>query len=160
VWHVSLQGSWAPDQEYEEWLPLFLRIEKTVQVNQQWMGQELRNQAVRQQQLSRALQKSIAESIRTFDGYMNAVPDGQRRGDYTNWMWSQTTLGQGIWVAQSEGAKIDQTDSWGLEGPEGRIDGRNYNTITFTGEDPWTGGHRELANTRAEYERYLPNPPQ
>jgi hypothetical protein len=160
VWQVSLQGSWAPDKEYEEWLPLFLRIEKTVQVNQQWMGQELQNQAVRQQQLNRNLQKSIAESNRAFDDYMNTVRDGQRSRDYTSHMWSQTTLGQGTWVAESEGAKVYQTDSWGLEGPEGRIDSRAYNTANFTGENPWTGGHLELVNTHAEYERYLANPPQ
>lgn len=160
VWQVSLQGSWAPDQEYEEWLPLFLRIEQTVQVNQQWMGQELQNQAVRQQQLNRNLQKSIAESSRAFDDYMNTVREGERSRDYTSHMWSQTTLGQGTWVAESEGAKVYQTDSWGLEGPEGRIDSRAYNTANFTGENPWTGGNPELVNTRAEYERYLANPPQ
>ena len=160
VWQVSLQGSWAPDKEYEEWLPLFLQIEKTVQVNQQWMGQELQNQAVRQQQLNRNLQKSIAESNRAFDDYMNTVRDGERSRDYTSRMWSQTTLGQGTWVAESEGAKVYQTDSWGLEGPEGRIDSRAYNTASFTGQNPWTGGNLELVNTRAEYERYMANPPQ
>ena len=160
VWQVSLQGSWAPDKEYDEWLPLFLRIEQTVQVNQQWMGQEMQNQAVRQQQLNRNLQKSIAESNRAFDDYMNTVRDGQRSRDYTSHMWSQTTLGQGTWVAESEGAKVYQTDSWGIEGPEGRIDSHAYNTANFTGENPWTGGHLELVNTRAEYERYLANPAQ
>jgi hypothetical protein len=158
VWQVSLQGSWAPDTEYEEWLPLFLRIEKTVEVNQQWMGRELQNQAVRQQQLNRDLQKSIAESNRTFDDYMNSVREGERSRDYTSRMWSQTTLGQGTWVAESEGARVYQTDSWGLEGPEGRIDGRAYNTANFTGESPWSARHLELVNTRAEYERYLANP--
>ena len=157
VWQVSLQGSWAPDEEYEEWLPLFLRIEKTVQVNQQWMGQEMQNQAVRQQQLNRNLQKSIAESNRAFDDYMNTVRDGERSRDYTSHMWSQTTLGQGTWVAQSEGAKVYQTDSWGIEGPEGRIDSKAYNTANFTGENPWTGGQLELVDTRAEYERYIAN---
>jgi hypothetical protein len=170
VWQVSLQGSWAPDQEYEEWLPLFLRIEKTVQVNPQWMGQELQNQAVRQQRLSHALQQSVAESNGAFDDYLSTVQDGQRSRDYTSYMWSQTTLGQGTWVAESEGAKVYRTDSWGLDGPEGRIDSRAYNTANFTGEkgsqvrnsalgdpNPWTGGDLELVNTRAEYERYLAN---
>jgi hypothetical protein len=160
VWQVSLQGSWAPDQEYEEWLPLFLRIEKTVEVNSQWMGRELQNQAVRQQQLNRDLQKSIAESNRTFDDYVNSAREGERNRDYTSRMWSQTTLGQGTWVAESEGATVYRTDSWGLEGPEGRLDGRAYNTANFTGESPWSGGHLELVNTRAEYERCLANPAQ
>lgn len=157
VWQVSVQGSWAPEGEYEQWLPLYLRVEKTVQVNQQWMGQELQNQAVRQQQLNRNLQKSIAESNRAFDDYMNTVRDGERSRDYTSHMWSQTTLGQGSWVAQSEGAKVYQTDSWGIEGPEGRIDSKAYNTTNFTGENPWTGSQMELVDTRAEYEKYIAN---
>jgi hypothetical protein len=157
VWQVSVQGSWAPDKEYEEWLPLYLRVDKTVQVNQQWMGQEMQNQAVRQQQLNRNLQKSIAESNRAFDDYMNTVQDGSRSRDYISHMWSQTTLGQGTWVAENEGAKVYQTDSWGIEGPEGRIDSRAYNTTNFTGENPWGGGQLELVDTRAEYERYFAN---
>jgi hypothetical protein len=157
VWQVSIQGSWAPDGEYEEWLPLYLRVDKTVQVNQQWMSLEMQNQAVRQQQLNRNLQKSIAESNRAFDDYTNTVRDGQRSRDYSSHMWSQTTLGQGTWVAQNEGAKVYQTDSWGLEGPEGRIDGKAYNTTNFTGENPWSGGQLELVDTRAEYEKYIAN---
>ena len=155
IWQVSVQGSWAPESEYEQWLPLYLRVEKTVQVNQQWMGQELQNQAVRQQQLNRNLQKSIAESNRAFDDYRNTVREGERSRDYTSHMWSQTTLGQGSWVAQSEGAKVYQTDSWGIEGPEGRIDSKAYNTANFTGENPWTGGPLDLVDTRAEYEKYI-----
>jgi hypothetical protein len=157
VWQVSLQGSWAPDGEYEDWLPLYLRMDETVQVNQQWMGQEMENQAVRQQQLNRNLQKSIAESNRAFDDYMGSLQNAGRSRDYTSHLWSQTTLGQGTWVAQSEGAKVYQTDSWGIEGPEGRIDSRAYNTTDFTGENPWGGGNLELVDTRAEYERYIAN---
>lgn len=155
VWQVSVQGSWAPDKEYDEWLPVFWQLEKTVKVNQQWLGQEMQAQVARQQQLNRSLQKSIAESQKAFEGYMGAVREGERSRDYTSHMWSQTTLGQGSWVAQSEGAKVYQTDSWGIEGPEGRIDSPAYNTANFDGVNPWTGGHVELVNTRAEYEKYI-----
>jgi hypothetical protein len=73
-------------------------------------------------------------------------------------MWSQTTLGQGTWVAENEGAKVYQTDSWGIEGPEGRIDHPAYNNTYFTGENPWGGGQLEMVDTRAEYEQYIANP--
>jgi hypothetical protein len=155
VWQVSVQGGWAPDKEYDQWLPVFWQLDKTVKVNQQWMGQEMQNQVVRQQQLNRNLQKSIAESQQAFEGYMGAIRDRDRSQDYTSHMWSQTTLGQGSWVAESEGAKVYQTDSWGIEGPEGRIDSKAYNTTNFTGENPWTGSQMELVNTRAEYEKYI-----
>lgn len=157
VWQLSVNGSWAPDSEYDEWLPLFLRMGKTAQVNQQWLQGELRNQAVTQQRLFNNLQKSISESNQAFDGYMDSLRDADRSRDYTSHMWSQTTLGQGSWVAESEGAKVYRTDTWGLEGPEGRIDGQAYNTTNFTGRNPWSGRDMELINTRAEYEKYIAN---
>lgn len=157
VWQVTVQGSWAPENEFDEWLPLFMRIEKTMQINQQWMGQEMQDRAVRQQQLNRNLQRSIAEANQAFDGYMDSLQNASRSRDYTAHMWSQTTLGQGTWVAENEGARVYQTDSWGIQGPEGRIDDPAYNTTNFTGQNPWTGQNMEMINTRAEYERYIAN---
>jgi len=158
VWQVGVAGSWAPDNEYDEWLPLYLHLEKTVQLNQQWFGQEMQSRAVVQQQLNRNLQRSISESNQAFDDYLGSLQNASRSRDYTAHMWSQTTLGQGTWVAENEGAKVYQTDSWGIEGPEGRIDSSAYNTTNFTGENPWGGGNLELVDTRAEYERYIANP--
>lgn len=157
VWQVVVQGSWAPENEYDQWLPLYLRIDKSIQVNQQWMGQEMQGRAVRQQQLNRDLQTSIAGSQRAFDDYMGSLQDASRSRDYTSHMWSQTTLGQGTWVAENEGARVYETNSWGIQGPEGQIDSPAYNTTNFTGENPWGGGSLELVNTRPEYERYIAN---
>jgi hypothetical protein len=157
VWQVSIQGSWAPENEYDQWLPLYQRLEKTVQVNQQWMGGEMQNRAVRQQQLNRNLQNSIAESNQAFDDYMGSLKNAGRSRDYTGWMWSQTTLGQGTWVAENEGYKVYQTDDWGIEGPEGRIDSPAYNTTNFQGQNPW-GGQLELVDSRPEFEKYVANP--
>jgi len=158
VWQLSVNGSWAPDGEYDQWIPLFLRMGKTVQVNQQWLQGELRQQAVTQQRLFNNLQNSIAESNRAFDDYMDTLREGSRSRDYTAHMWSQTTLGQGSWVAESEGARVYHTDSWGIEGPEGRIGSPAYNNTNFDGTNPWTGRDLELVDTRAEYERYIANP--
>ena len=72
-------------------------------------------------------------------------------------MQSQTTLGQGTWVAENEGAQVYTTDSWGIEGPEGRIDSPAYNTTNFTGENPWGQNQLELVDTRDEYEQNVAN---
>jgi len=158
VWQIVADGSWAPDNEYDEWLPLYLRIGKSAQTNQQWFQGEMQNRHVQQQQLNRNVQNSIAESNQAFDQYMGSLRDADRSRDYTSHMWSQTTLGQGTWVAENEGAKVYQTDSWGLEGPEGRIDHRAFNTTHFTGQNPWDGGQLEMVDTRDEYEGYIANP--
>jgi hypothetical protein len=113
--------------------------------------------AIRQQQLNRNLQKSIGEANQAFDQYMDSLRDASRSRDYSAWAWSQTTLGQGAWVAENEGSRVYRTDSWGIQGPGGRVDAPAYNTTNFTGESPW-GGHLEQIDTRREYERYIRHP--
>jgi hypothetical protein len=155
VWQVSVDGSWAPDNEFDDWLPLYLQIGKTFQVNQQWVQADMQNRYNVQQQLNRNLQNSIAGANQAFDQYMDSLQNADRTRDYIGWMQSQTTLGQGTWVSEYEGGHVYQTDHWGITGPEGRIDSPAYNTTYFTGENPWEHGQLELVDTRAEYERYL-----
>ena len=155
VWQVSVDGSWAPDDELEEWLPLYQRIGETYKVNQQWQQTDMQNRYYTQQQLNRNLQNSIAGANQAFDDYMGSLQDADRSRDYTSWMWSQTTLGQGTWVANNEGADVYQTNSFGIQGPEGSIDNPAYNTTNFTGVSPWTQEQLELIDTRPEFERYL-----
>jgi len=158
AWQVTLQGCWAPANEFEQWLPLFMRLEKTIQVNQQWFGREMQGRAATQRKLNAGLMNSIAEADQAFDDYLGSVQNADRSRDYTSHMWSQTTLGQGTWVAENEGAKVYQTDSWGIEGPEGRIDHQAYNNTYFTGENPWGGEDLNLVDTRDEYEQYIAGP--
>ncbi len=157
IWCVAVDGSWAPDNEYDKWIPLYLRLGKSLQINKQWEQAEQRNQYYTQQRSNRRLQNSIAESNQAFDQYMDSRREADRSQDYISWMRSQTTLGQGSWVAENEGAHVYQTDSWGIEGPEGRIDSPAYNTTYFTGENPWEQEQLELVDTRAEYEKYIAN---
>ena len=157
VWQVAIDGSWAPDSELEDWLPLYLRIGETFNVNQQWEQANMQGRFYRQRQLNRNLQRSIAGSNQAFDDYLGSLQNASRSRDYTAHMWSQTTLGQGTWVAENEGARVYQTDSWGIQGPEGRLDSPAYNTTNFTGENPWGGGNLEMVDTRAEYDRYNAN---
>ncbi|MBN2180398.1 MAG: zinc ribbon domain-containing protein [Sedimentisphaerales bacterium] len=157
VWQVSIDGSWAPENEFDEWLPVYLQVGKTFRINQQWQASEMQDRFYRQRQLNRNLQNSIAESNRAFDDYMGSLQNADRSRDYISWMQSQTTLGQGTWVANNEGAEVYQTNSWGIEGPYGSIDNPAYNTTNFTGQNPWGQNQLELVNTRAEYEKYITN---
>ncbi len=154
TWQCAVDGGWAPDAEFDEYLPLYLRIGKTAQVNEAWRGREMASRNARQRQLNRSLQNSIAGANQAFDRYLDSVQDASRSRDYQSWAWSQTTLGQGTWVAENEGARVHGTDSWGIQGPEGRFDSPAYNTTNFTGESPW-GGQLEQVDTRAEYERHI-----
>jgi hypothetical protein len=157
VWQISMDGSWAPENELEDWIPLYLRIGATLRVNQQWAQADMQNRNSRQRQLNRNLQNSIAGANQAFDQYMDSVQNSDRSRDYSSWMWSQTTLGQGTWLAENEGAQVYRTDAFGIEGPQGRVDSPAYNTTSFTGENPWGGNQLELVDTRVEYENYRNN---
>jgi len=155
TWQVTLDGSWAPDNELEDWLPLYLKIGATFNVNRQWEQANAQDRFYRQRQLNRNLQNSIAERNQAFDQYLDSARAADRSRDYSSWMWSQTTLGQGTWVAENEGARVYRTDAYGLEGPQGRIDSPAYNTANFTGQSPWDRNELQLVDTRAEFERYV-----
>jgi RNA polymerase subunit RPABC4/transcription elongation factor Spt4 len=155
VWQVVMDGSWAPDTELEEWLPLYLKIGETFQVNPQWQQAHMQAQASRQRQLNRGLQNAIAERNQAFDEYLDTAQEASRSQDYVHWLRRQTTIGQGTWVAENEGAHVYTTDEYGITGPQGRIDSPAYNTTHFTGQNPWDASQLERIDTRAEFERYL-----
>ena len=112
--------------------------------------------AANQQKLNQNLQKSIAEANHAFDRYMDSLQNANRSRGYSSWAWSQTILGQGTWVAENEGSRVYQTDSWGIQGPEGRVDAPAYHTTNFTGKSPW-GADLHQIDTREEYEKYIRN---
>ena len=131
-WQFSIDGCWAQEDEFDEKLPLFLQINKTVKVNQKSDQNEKDKQYLLSQQFNRNLINSIADSKQVFDEYSDMSVNDILNMDYTSWMWSQTTLGQGIWVARSEGAIVNQTNSWGIKEPvDGDVD-FFYNKVNFS----------------------------
>ena len=156
VWQVTVDGGWAPEGEFDDYLPLYLRILETARLNQAFANQYVIQGAANQQKLNQNLQKSIAEANHAFDRYMDSLQNASRSRDYLGWAQSQTTLGQGTWVAENEGSRVYQTDSWGIQGPEGRVDAPAYNTANFTGKSPWGEDLHEIS-TREEYEKYIQN---
>ncbi len=154
TWTAFASGGWAPEEEFDDLLPLYLRLLKTMRPNETWLGQTLARQNARQLQLNRNLQNSIAEARQASDDYLDSLRNASRSRDYQSWAQSQTTLGQGTWVAENEGGRVYETDSWGIQGSTGRVDSEAYNTTNFTGESPW-GGNLERVDTRDEYERHV-----
>ena len=154
AWDCCICGGWAPGDDLEDYLPLYTRLGKTLEVNQQWVSATNSAQQAKSQQLFNNLQDSIKGQQKSFEGYMGSLKDASRSRDYTSWAYSQTTLGQGSWVAENEGAKVYHTDSWGIEGPEGRVDAKAYNNTNFDGKTPW-GQDTTLINTRAMWEKHI-----
>jgi hypothetical protein len=157
AWDCTVCGGWAPGDELEDFLPLYARLGKTVEANQQWVAATNGAQQAKSQQLFNNLQDSIKGQKQSFEGYMGSLKEAGRSRDYTSWAYSQSTLGQGSWVAENEGAKVYNTDSWGIQGPEGRVDAKAYNNTNFTGKTPW-GQDTNLVNTRDMWEKHIATP--
>lgn len=154
VCFAAIDGSWAPDDEYSEWLPLYLKIGRTYQPSLKSDPNKPLSQNDLLMQVTRKSQNTIAESGKAFDEYISNLQDSNRRRDFTSWMLSRTSLGQTAWVARNEGAVVNQADSFGAEGPDGGIDSHSYNTAKFTGENPWGDTRPKLIDSKSEYDRY------
>ncbi|MBN1975138.1 MAG: zinc ribbon domain-containing protein [Sedimentisphaerales bacterium] len=157
IWHIVIDGSWAPENEFDEWLPSYLQICKTLQINTQQAQDEQQNQFTLQKQLNRNLQDSIADSNQVFEEYIDSLKNADRSWDYISWMWSQTSLAHGRWVAQNEGAELHQADFWGIESDDISSEGTAFNTAAFTGEKPWTDEQLKLIDTQVELIKYMIN---
>jgi hypothetical protein len=154
-WTVLIDGSWAPENEFDEWLPVYQQISKSAQIDSQWSQKEKQNRYYQLQRLNRNLQVSIMQSGTVFSDYLSNSLNEIRGWDYTSWMKSQTTLAQGIWIANNEGAQVQPAESWGTESKS--ADGSNlaFNTLNFTGTNPWVTFESEFINTQEEFEDFL-----
>jgi ribosomal protein L40E len=154
-WTVLIDGSWAPENEFDEWLPSYLQISKSSQIDSKWNQKEQQNRYYQLQRLNRNLQVSITQSGTVFSEYLSNSLNEIRGWDYTSWMKSQTTLAQGIWIANNNGAQVQQAESWGSESKS--ADGGNlvFNSVNFTGTSPWVAFEPEFINTQEEFEDFL-----
>ncbi len=131
VWEFSIDGYWASESEFNELLPLFLKISKTIQITKQSAQNDKEKEIQILQQLNRNLFNTIADSPQAFNEYLEINQNDIQNMNYTSWMWSQTTLGQGIWVAQNEGAEVEQTNSWGIENTSEETGNYPYNKTSI-----------------------------
>jgi hypothetical protein len=154
-WTCSVDSSWAPAAEYDRWLPVFARMAESSKQNAQWVQQKFSDQAAESARLNRNLMKSINETSQAYDRYNQSWWDSQKSRDYTSWAWSQTTLGQGSWVSEREGAAVVRSDRWGLENLETGQRTSAWNQTNFSGRNPWSGEQLNEVDTRAEYERFI-----
>ncbi len=130
-WEFSIDGCWAPESEFDELLPLFLKISKTIQITKQPAQNDKEKEIQIMQQLNRNVFNTIADSPQAFNEYFEINQNNIQNMDYTSWMWSQTTLGQGTWIAQNEGAEVSKSDSWGNENTTEETGILPYNRLIF-----------------------------
>ncbi|HYF00058.1 MAG TPA: hypothetical protein VEJ18_14155 [Planctomycetota bacterium] len=155
AWTCFVDATWAPAEEYDRWLPVYARMAESIRQNEGWVQGKFQAQAAESARLNRNLMTSINDLNRSYERYNQGWWESQRSRDYTSWAWSQTTLGQGSWVSEREGAQVVRSDTWGLENTRTGERTSAWNTTTFTGRDPWSGEQLDQVDTRAEYERYL-----
>ncbi len=131
VWEFSINGYWASESEFDGLLPLFLKISKTIQITRQSAQNDKEKEIQILHQLNRNLFNTIADSSQLFNENLEINQNDIQNMNYTSWMLSQTTLGQGIWIAQNEGTEVLKTNSWGIENKAGETAGLPYNKINI-----------------------------
>ncbi|HVR86850.1 MAG TPA: hypothetical protein VMU54_21180, partial [Planctomycetota bacterium] len=154
-WSCFVTGSWSPAGEFESMVPTLAAVHSSPRQNEQWVQGKFAAQAAETKRLNRNLAASLKDLSASYDRYNQSWWDRQKSQDYTSWAFSQTTLGQGSWVSEREGAEVVRSSSWGLENRQTGQTTDAVNHTTFTGRNPWTNEQLNEVNTRADYEKYI-----
>lgn len=154
-WSCFMAGSWAPVGDFDGLVPTFAAVHSSTRQNEQWVQGRFSAQAAETKRLNGNLAASLKDLSASYDRYNQGWWDKQKSQDYSSWAFSQTTLGQGSWVSEREGAEVLRSSSWGLENRQTGEQTGAMNHTTFTGRNPWTGEQLNEVNTRADYEKYI-----
>ena len=156
IWTTIIAGYYAPVDIFTKKLPLYLAISDSYSINQTWATQTQQQKNAQLAQSQSDMRRSINDLSAQYDRNNASWWQNQKSNDYLSWARSQTTLGQGTWVAQREGGEVVNTHSWGAQDEQGRqAEGQPWNTTNFRGHSPWTGEQLQEVNTRADYERFV-----
>ncbi|HLY07665.1 MAG TPA: hypothetical protein VKW04_00025 [Planctomycetota bacterium] len=154
-WSCAIAGSWAPTGDFDGLVPTLAAVHSSPRQNEQWVQGKFASQAAESKRLNNNLMTSLKDLSKSYDRYNQSWWDRQKSQDYTSWAFSQTTLGQGSWVSEREGAEVVRSSSWGLENRQTGEQTGAVNHTNFTGRNPWTGEQLNEVNTRADYEKYI-----
>ncbi len=155
AWTCFMSGSWGPSGEFESMVPTLAAVHSSTRQNEQWVQGRFSAQAAETKRLNSNLAASLKDLSASYDRYNQSWWDRRKSQDYTSWAFSQTTLGQGSWVSEREGAEVVRSATWGLENRQTGTTTDAVNHTTFTGRNPWTNEQLNEVNTRADYEKYI-----
>ena len=155
IWSIFTAGHWAPAERYEQLLPMFVKMSESYAMDQNWAVARNGQQTADLQASQQKMFQSINDLGKQYERNNASWRENQRSQDYLSAMRSQTTLGQGTWIAQHEGGESVNTYSWGAEDHQGnQAVGQPWNTTNFKGQSPFTGQQLEEVNSRQVWERY------
>jgi hypothetical protein len=156
-WGCIVGYGYSPKEEFEDYLALYMRMDKSIKRNEEWLRRTYEQQAADALAHQKSLMKSLGELRESYDRYNESYWERQKSRDYTSWNWSQMMRGEQSWASQMEGREVVRTNSTGME-----------DTTTHTQYDgPWNytstkavrrnGEDLEMVNTREQYEKYIRN---
>jgi hypothetical protein len=137
-WGIIFLALWAPEAEFERWVPALLQIGGSFRIDERWASEyiragveNLRRQAARTSRMMAETAAAARESS------MAAFQERARSQDYLDYKRTMTIRGEQEWVSQVEGGALYKSDHWGLS-REGQplLEGQPYNYYNYEGRNP------------------------
>ena len=156
VWSLMISGAWGPADQFARNLPIYNAITESYGMDNNWATAKNQQQARDLAKSQHDMRASISDLSKQYERNNAAWHDNQKSHDYMSYMRSQTTLGQGTWVAEREGGEVVKTYSWGAQDDRGyEAEGKPWTTTEFKGRSPWSGEDLTEVDSRKLYEQYV-----
>jgi hypothetical protein len=135
-WSISVLGVWAPQKEFEEYLPSLEKM--SYRINEQFAAEYVRRGIENLKRLTRETSEKMARTAREVrESSMAAYQERQKSQAYIDYKRTGYIRGEQEWLSQAEGGALYKSDHWGLS-REGKtvIEGQDFNYYNYKGQNP------------------------
>jgi hypothetical protein len=160
-WAIIFFAVWAPEAEFDRYLPSLLKIGGSFRINERWASDYIRAGLENLKRLEAKTSRMMAETATAARESLTAAFQERARSEqYLDYKRTSTIRGEQEWVSEVEGGTLYKSDHWGLS-REGKplIEGQPYNYYNYTGQNPrYNESMTPVDASREVYERVYGTP--
>jgi hypothetical protein len=137
-WGLMMMGTWAPDAEFDRWLPTLVQMSESFQINLEWARQYIQAGLANLRRLMKETAAKAAKAAQDIRNASNAAYEERQRSQaYIDYKRTSYIRGEQEWIAGAEGGKMVTTDAWGMRRNSGEYvaEGQDFNYYNYRGQD-------------------------
>lgn len=114
-WGIIFFAVWAPDAEFDRYLPALAKISESFRVNERWAADYIRQGVENlKRQVARTSRMMAETATAAREASLAAFQERARSQEYLDNKRTASIRGEQEWVSQVEGGALYKSDRWGF----------------------------------------------
>jgi hypothetical protein len=157
-WRLFHMTVTAPVDKFEAALPTFAAMLQSYRIDDQFAANYIARGTARLREMQRQTSELVARNAQEIRSMMQAAyAERNRSAAYIDYQRTNYIRGQQDWISAMEGGTVYHTDNWGTLNTDTGVyyEGRAYDYVHFTGENPKYREQMTPIDSRQLWERYI-----